>query len=136
MGNCEGCLQRRRNPDRPAVAMPMAERFNKKVAVDLKVLGKKNILYMIDMWSRLNTILVIIERKRPQDVVDAMCKHWITYFGTPAAERYWRRIHRCGEGGDERIAQHRRHDNCSILSLAEWTPGDRCNAGSNAKRSP
>ena len=87
MGNCEGCLQRRRNPDRPAVAMPMAERFNKKVAVDLKVLGKKNILYMIDMWSRLNTILVIIERKRPQDVVDAMCKHWITYFGTPAAER-------------------------------------------------
>ena len=89
MGNCEGCLQRRRNPDRLAVVMPMAESFNEKVAVDLKVLGKKNIyiLYMIDMWSRLNTISVIIETKRPREVVDAMCKHWITYFGTPAAEQ-------------------------------------------------
>merc|ERR1711888_199650 len=26
---CVGCLQRRRNPDRPAVAMPMASKFNK-----------------------------------------------------------------------------------------------------------
>ena len=78
MGNCEGCLQRRRNPDRPSVAMPKAEPFNEKVAVELKVLGKKNIyiLHMIDMWSRL-TISVIIERKRPRDVVDARCKHWI-----------------------------------------------------------
>jgi hypothetical protein len=51
MGNCAGCLQRRRNPDRPAVAMPMAA-FNEKVAVDMKVLSKKNIyiLHMIDMW--------------------------------------------------------------------------------------
>ena len=73
MGNCVGCLQRRRNPDRPAVALPMAGRFNEKVAIDLKVLSKKNIyiLHMIDMWSRL-TISVIISRKRPRDVVDAM----------------------------------------------------------------
>ena len=53
--------------------MPMAERFNEKVAMDLKVLGKKNIyiLHMIDMWSRL-TIWDIIERKRPRNVVDAI----------------------------------------------------------------
>ena len=86
MGNCVGCLQRRRNPDRPAVALPMAGSFNEKVAVDLKVLSQKNIyiLHMIDMWSRL-TISVIISRKRPRDVVDAMCRSWIAYFGTPAA---------------------------------------------------
>ena len=34
--NCTGCIMRRRNPDRPAVAMSMASDFNEKVAIDLK----------------------------------------------------------------------------------------------------
>ena len=76
MGNCEGCLQRRRNPDRPSVAMPKAEPFNEKVAVELKVLGKKNIyiLHMIDMWSRLTISGEAMGRCRCHY---AMCKHWI-----------------------------------------------------------
>ena len=41
MEGCVGCLQRKRNPDLPAVAMPMATRFNEKVAVDLKVWGEE-----------------------------------------------------------------------------------------------
>lgn len=65
MGKCEGCLQNKRNPDMPAVAMLMAEKFNEKVAVNLKICGKKNIiiLHMIDMWSRL-TVSVTIARKK------------------------------------------------------------------------
>jgi hypothetical protein len=39
MEGCVGCIQRKRNPDLPAVAMPMAMRFNQKVAIDLKVWG-------------------------------------------------------------------------------------------------
>ena len=64
MENCEGCLQNKRNPDRPAVAMPMAEKFNENVAVDLKIYRKRGILilHMINMWSRL-TILVRIRKK-------------------------------------------------------------------------
>ena len=52
----------------------------------MKVLGRRKIyiLHMIGMWLRL-TILVIIERKKPREVVDATCKHWKAYFGTPAA---------------------------------------------------
>ena len=33
--NCEGCIKRRRNPDRPSVTMPMASDFNEKIAMDL-----------------------------------------------------------------------------------------------------
>ena len=38
---------------RPTVALPLASRFNDKVALDLKKCGDKWILHMIDMWSRL-----------------------------------------------------------------------------------
>ena len=49
MEGCVGCLQRKRNSDLPAVVMPMATRFNEKVAVDLKAWGKDlYILYMVD----------------------------------------------------------------------------------------
>ena len=65
--------QNRRNTERPAVAMPMAEIFNKKVAKYLKIIRRRNIiiLHIIDMWSR------------PRDVIDALCKHWVAHYGIP-----------------------------------------------------
>ena len=86
MTGCVGCLQRRRNPDRPAVALPMASEFNQLIAVDLKILyeGEKKlyILHIIDMWSRY-TISTFIPRKRARDAVDGMAEKWIAYFGSP-----------------------------------------------------
>lgn len=79
--NCEGCIKRKRNPDKPAVAMPMANEFNQKVAVDLKLWNGKYILYMIDMWSRL-TVAAVIPRKRPSDVVNAIMQKWVAVYGT------------------------------------------------------
>lgn len=81
---CEGCIKRRRNPDKPAVAMPMATEFNEKVAIDLKIWNNKYILYMIDMWSRL-TVAAVIERKRPSEVVDAVMKKWVAHYGVMGA---------------------------------------------------
>ena len=78
--NCDGCIKKKRNPDRPAVSLPMAKSFNEKVAIDLKVWKDKYILHMIDMFSRL-TISCFIERKRPEDVVDKIMEKWIGYFG-------------------------------------------------------
>ena len=69
--NCEGCIKRKRNPDRPAVSMPMATSFNEKVAIDLSFYKGKIILHMIDMWSRL-TVSVEIGQKTPSDVVEAI----------------------------------------------------------------
>ena len=51
---CEGCILRKRNPDRPVVAMTMATEFNEKVAIDLSFYKGHPILHMIDMHTRLS----------------------------------------------------------------------------------
>ena len=80
MDGCDGCIKRRRNPDRPAVTMPMAADFNEKVAMDLKYWNGQNILYIIDMFSRF-TVGVVIPSKKPKDVINALMKNWVCYFG-------------------------------------------------------
>ena len=65
--NCNGCIMRRQNPDRPAVAMSMASDFNEKVAVDLKHWKNGYILYCVDLWRRLTTA-ALIRRKEARPV--------------------------------------------------------------------
>ena len=81
---CEGCILRKRSPDKPAVALPMANDFNQKVAIDLKVWKGGYILYMIDMFSRL-TQAAFLTRKVPEQVVDAIMEKWVAVYGTPQA---------------------------------------------------
>ena len=81
---CEGCIKRKRNPDKPSVAMPMASEFNEKVAIDLKIYQGKYILYMIDMWSRM-TVATYITRKKPSDVIDMIMQKWVANFGVMKA---------------------------------------------------
>ena len=78
MKSCEGCIKRKRNPDKPVVSLPMAKSFNEKVAIDLKVWKDKYILHMVDMWSRL-TISCFIDRKKPREVIDKLMEKWIAY---------------------------------------------------------
>lgn len=82
INGCEGCILRKRNPDRPSVALPRTEDFNEILSMDLKIWKGKYILYMIDTFSRY-TIATVISRKKPSDVIDAVFKYWITYFGVP-----------------------------------------------------
>ena len=58
----------------------MASQFNEKVAMDLKQWSGRWILHIIDMWSRY-TISVFIDRKRSNDVINAVMQHWIGIFG-------------------------------------------------------
>ena len=58
----------------------MASQFNEKVAMDLKQWSGRWILHIIDMWS-LYTISVFIDRKRSNDVINAVMQHWIGIFG-------------------------------------------------------
>ena len=57
ISGCKGCIILKRRPDKPVVSLPMTSTFNEKVAIDLKEVRegdkKKNILHMVDMWSRL-----------------------------------------------------------------------------------
>jgi hypothetical protein len=82
--SCEGCIIRRRNPDKPAVAMLMAKDVNDTVSMDLKILKNGNyILYMIDVFSRF-TVAKIINRKKPEQVIDTLMEKWVSVFGTPS----------------------------------------------------
>ena len=81
---CEGCILRKRSPDRPNVCLPMASDFNQKVCIDLKKWEDGYILYMIDMYSRF-TVAAFIKRKRPTDVVDKFMQNWVAIFGNPGA---------------------------------------------------
>ena len=77
---CEGCIMVKRNPDKPAVAMPMSTDFNQTVTMDLKIWKGKIILYMIDSFTRY-TVATVIKKKEPEIIVNAMMDKWIQYFG-------------------------------------------------------
>ena len=68
---CELCKVYAKTPSRPVVGIPMATKFNEKVAMDLKQWNGRWILHIIDMWSRY-TLSVFIVRKKPWNIIDAL----------------------------------------------------------------
>ena len=80
---CEGCILRKRSPDKPAVALPMAKDFNHILSMDLKKWDNKNyILYFVDLFTRY-TVGVVITDKKPETIVEALFNNWIRYFTAP-----------------------------------------------------
>ena len=63
---CKGCILRKRNPGCPVVAMLMSKDINDTVTMDLK-----NLLYMIDVFSRF-IMAKIIPTKKPEEVIDGV----------------------------------------------------------------
>ena len=51
--------------------MPIASKFNEKVAMDLKQWNGRWILNSIDMWSRY-TLSVFVDQKKPGNIIDAL----------------------------------------------------------------
>lgn len=83
MEGCEACILRRKTPDRPAVAPPLASDFGEVVGLDLKVWDKnKNIyiLYMIDLFTRYQ-VATVIRSKEPEEIVKAVTTKWLPVFG-------------------------------------------------------
>ena len=73
---CDICKRYAKTPARPVVSLPLAKRFNEKVAMDLKIWHEKYILHMVDMLTRLS-VSVIIDNKRPSTIADNLLLHWI-----------------------------------------------------------
>ena len=82
INGCEGCILRKRNPDRPAVSLSLSNDFNQVVSMDLKLFKGKNILYMIDTFTRY-TVATVIKSKEPEQVIKAFMEKWIRYFQKP-----------------------------------------------------
>ena len=81
---CELCKIYAKTPSSPVVGMPMASKFNEKVAMDLKLWNDIWILHIIDMWSRY-TLSTFVERKRPSNIIDALMTQLIGKFGVMKA---------------------------------------------------
>ena len=81
---CELCKIYSKTPSCPVVGMPMATKFNEKVAMDLKQWNDRWILHIIDMWSRY-TLSVFVTRKKPSNVIDTLMTHWVGKFGVIGA---------------------------------------------------
>ena len=80
---CEGCILRKRSPDKPAVALPMAKDFNHILAMDLKKWDDRNyILYFVDLFTKY-TVGVVIQDKKPETIVAKLFENWIRYFTVP-----------------------------------------------------
>ena len=81
---------RRRAQTIPAVSMPMASKFNEKVAFDLKIWGKKDevmegaVLHIIDMFTKFHQA-VYLGDKSARSVGDALMQRWVAVFGIPDA---------------------------------------------------
>ena len=79
--NCEGCILKRKKPDKPAACIPVADGFNQCVGMDLKIYADGTIiLYLIDMWSKLMTAR-IVKSKKSEDIISAILESWIAVYG-------------------------------------------------------
>ena len=73
---CKTCKEYAKVPPRPVVGLPMATKFNQKVAMDLKQWEQRWILHLIDMFTRF-TVSVFVNRKKPSVIIDKIMLHWV-----------------------------------------------------------
>lgn len=81
--NCDLCKKHGRETPKPKTCLPMADRFNQTVAMDLKFLENSEIiLHCIDLLTRYS-VAVIIRSKEKEVIVENFFKSWIAIFGRP-----------------------------------------------------
>ena len=79
---CEVCLRFKRNPSRPVVSLPLANKFNDVIAMDLKSYGSFYFLVIVDLFTRYCSAIVLPNKMSPT-VIRGVFKGWITFFGAP-----------------------------------------------------
>ena len=81
---CDTCQKYKRAPLNPVVGLPVANRFNQCVAVDLKAFDHNKIwiLHLIDAATCFSAASLITTKKR-EVVVTQIFRIWISYFGAP-----------------------------------------------------
>ena len=73
---CETCKRYKKTSPTLVVSLPLATRFNKVVAMDLKKFGDVYFLHLIDLFTRFCKSKVIM-RKIPSVIIDRLITEWI-----------------------------------------------------------
>ena len=79
---CNICIKYKKPPAKPIVCAPLAKQFNESVAMDMKDVGGKLILHIIDHATRYSQACAM-SSKKTQAVISAVLKNWIAQFGSP-----------------------------------------------------
>ena len=80
--DCNVCKRHKKPVPRPVVALPMADKFNDLVAMDLKSYNNMYFLVMVDYATRY-CASELIGDKKPATVVKAIFSKWLSLFGPP-----------------------------------------------------
>ena len=82
--SCEICQKYKRAPLKPVVGLPLADRFNQVVCMDLKeyIHNKVWILHLIDGATRYSAAC-LITTKHQDEILRNIYLMWIGYFGYP-----------------------------------------------------
>ena len=80
----EVCIRYKQTEPRPIVGFTLGSYFNKNIAVDIKEINGNKELHLTDHATRYS-VGVRIPNKECSDIINAIFKHWITYFGTPGS---------------------------------------------------
>lgn len=81
--DCEICKRHKRETPKPKTCLPLSDRFNQTVALDLKFLKTNEIvLHMIDLLTRFSAA-IIIPSKSPQVILENLMQIWVNPFGRP-----------------------------------------------------
>ena len=81
--SCEICCKFKKPVPRPVVCLPMAQKFNEVVSMDLKVRKNGYFLVMVDMATRY-CAAKLIRSKQPAVILKALFLNWISTFGPPS----------------------------------------------------
>ena len=85
LGNldCNLCKKYHKEAPRPKTCLPMADKFNQTVALDLKFLDNGEILlHVIDLLTRFSAAM-LVKNKTKEEIVEKFFRIWITIFGPP-----------------------------------------------------
>ena len=81
---CQTCIRYKKPAPRPVVGFPLGTHFNQTVAMDIKEIKRHKVLHLVDHATRYS-VAVRLPSKESTDILTAIFKHWIAYFGAPGA---------------------------------------------------
>ena len=84
---CNICQKNARSRSKPSVAIPRATDFNSIVTLDLKEMGKKYILWMVDAFSRM-LAGVVLKDKKAETILEKLEMEWCLRYGYPSVGFY------------------------------------------------
>lgn len=79
---CDICKKFKKSPPRPVAALPLANRFNEAISMDLKYYDKVYFLVLVDLATRF-CVAKVIPNKWPCTIISGIFTCWISLFGTP-----------------------------------------------------